>query len=78
MKTFREWLQLREAGGLWATQGEPFEEPTPKSPATKNKDLNNKKFGVGGGGATGGQAMMTGTGQGLGGMHPVRMKKMKT
>jgi hypothetical protein len=84
VKTFRRWLQVREATDLWQTQGEPGDDPTPKSKAAKNRDLYNKKFGVGGSGvgigaASGGaQGMFAGTGPGMGGMHPVRMKKMKT
>lgn len=59
---------MREGGGLWATQGQPGDNPRPSSVASTNKDAYNHKFG---------QGMYSGSGPGLGGMQPTRMKKMK-
>jgi hypothetical protein len=70
VKTFKEFLQMRETGDLWATQGQPGDDPRPSSAASRNKDPYNHKFGQSGG-------MYSGSGPGLGGMQPARMKKMK-
>jgi hypothetical protein len=70
VKTFREFLQVREAGGIFENPPQPGDQPTPSGSASRWKDWNLKKFGA--------QGMYSGSiAGGLGNAQPQRMKKMK-
>jgi hypothetical protein len=77
--TFLEFLKMREAGGLFSTQGGP-ERPTSNN-TLNNKDMYLKQPGGGGGvtptmgAAPAAPTAFTGSGPGLGNQQPRRMKK---
>jgi hypothetical protein len=81
---FREWVQILEAGGLFANPGVPYEGGSPLHPNNCDMYLS-KHCGGGAGGAggigagipkTGAGGLFAGSGPGLGGQVPKRMKKM--